>query len=173
MAVLQIHSYPAPVLKQKAKRVTIIDRSIKKLISDMIETLHAVPGRVGLAAPQVGVSLRVIVIGLPEQDDIVLINPEIVKRKGERIVEEGCLSLPGYFAQITRSEAVTVKGLDADGKEVRIKADGLLAQALEHEIDHLNGTLYFEHLKNMAELQKVQPKETSGTDGTPPDAGDD
>jgi len=160
MAILQIYSYPAPVLKQKAKRVTIIDRSIKKLINDMIETMHAVPGRAGLAAPQVGVSLRVIVIGIPEQEDIVLINPEIVKRKGERAVEEGCLSLPGYFAQITRSEAVTVKGLDQDGKEIRIKADGLLAQALEHEIDHLNGTLYFEYLENLDELQKVQPKET-------------
>ena len=159
MAVLPIRTLPDPVLRQKAKRVRNIDGSIRKLIADMSETLHADPGRVGLAAPQIGVSLRVIVIGIPEQEDIVLINPEIVRRKGERQLGEGCLSIPGYTGEIGRSESVTVKGQDRDGKEVRIKADGLLSQALEHEIDHLNGMLYIDHLDGMDKLYKIEPEE--------------
>jgi len=161
MAILPIQVFPTRVLKQRAKRVKNIDGPVKRLVRDMLETMHAVPGRVGLAAPQVGVPLRVIVIGIPEEEDIVLINPEIVRRKGERVIDEGCLSLPGFFAHITRSEAVTVKGLDQNGKEVRIKAEGLLAQALEHEIDHLNGTLYIDHLDSIEKLQKVEPIETT------------
>jgi peptide deformylase len=157
MAVLPIRIVPDPVLRQKAKRVKTVDGSIKKLISDMIETMHAASG-VGLAAPQVGVSLRVIVIGLPEEEEIVLINPEIVRRKGERSVTEGCLSVPGYFGEIKRAESVTAKGRDAKGKEIRIKASDLLAQALEHEIDHLNGVLYIDHLESADKLQKVEPE---------------
>jgi peptide deformylase len=160
MTVLEIRSAPDPVLKQKAKKVNTIDRSTKKLIKDMLETMHAQAGRVGLAAPQVGVPLRVIVIGMPEEDDIVLVNPEIVRRRGERVIDEGCLSVPGYFGQITRAESVTVKGRDQSGKEVRIKAEGLLAQALEHEIDHLNGTLYIDHPEVRETLRKVEPEET-------------
>ncbi|MBC8477648.1 MAG: peptide deformylase [Dehalococcoidia bacterium] len=159
MAVLPIRSVPDSVLKQKAKKVHAIDGSVKKLIRDMLETLHAEPGRVGLAAPQVGVPSRVIVIGMPEEEDLVLINPEIVRRRGERIIDEGCLSIPGYFGQTKRAEAVTVKGRDQNGKEVRIKAEGLLAQALEHEIDHLNGTLYIDHPEVKETLRKVQPEE--------------
>ena len=157
MTVLPIVTYPESVLKKKAKRVKHIDGAVKKLVRDMLETMHALPGRVGLAAPQVGVPLRVIVIGIPEEKDIVLINPEIVRRKGERIIDEGCLSLPGFFAQVTRSETVAARGLDQNGKEVKLKAEGLLAQALEHEIDHLNGTLYIDHLDSMEKLQKVEP----------------
>ena len=160
MAVFPIRTLPDPVLKQKAKRVRTIDRSIKKLIRDMIETLHSEPGRVGLAAPQIGVPLRVIVIGLPEEEDIAIINPEIVRRRGERLLDEGCLSVPGYFGQIKRAETVTIKGRDQNGKEIRIKADGLLAQALEHEIDHLNGVLYLDHLESMDQLRKIEPEET-------------
>ena len=104
MAVLSIYTLPDPILKQKAKRVRTIDSSIKKLITDMLETLHAAPGRAGLAAPQIGVSLRVAVIGIPDEDDIVIINPEIVKKSGERLVDEGCLSVPGYFGEIQRAE---------------------------------------------------------------------
>jgi peptide deformylase len=159
MAVFQIRTFPDPLLKQKAKRVTTIDRSIKKLISDMIETLHAEPGRAGLAAPQIGVPLRVIVIGLPENEDIVLINPQIARRRGERMIDEGCLSVPGYIGQIKRAESVTVKGRDQNGKETRIKAEGLLAQALEHEIDHLNGVLYLDHLESVEQLRKIEPEE--------------
>ncbi len=159
MAVLNIRVLPDPVLRQKAKRVRTIDSSIQKLIDDMLETMHAVPGRAGLAAPQVGVPLRVIVIGMPETEDIVLINPTLVRKTGERLMDEGCLSLPGYVAPITRAESVTVKGRNREGKEIRIKADGLLAQALEHEIDHLNGTVYIDHLDNMDKLRKIEPEE--------------
>lgn len=160
MAVLPIRALPDPVLRQKAKRVRTIDGSIKKLIADMRETLHADPGRVGLAAPQVGVSLRVIVIGIPDEEDIILINPEIVRKRGERLVNEGCLSVPGYVGQISRAESVTAKGRDLNGKEIRIKAKELLAQALEHEIDHLNGLLYIDHLGSMDELRKIEAEDT-------------
>jgi len=158
MAILSIHVAPDPVLRQKAKRVRTGDGSIHKLIGDMIETMHAAPG-VGLAAPQVGIPLRVIVIGLPEQEDIALINPQIVRRRGERVVNEGCLSVPGYIGQIKRAESVTVKGRDRNGKEVRIKAEELLAQALEHEIDHINGILYVDRLESQDDLRKIEPEE--------------
>jgi peptide deformylase len=160
MAILPIRALPDPVLRQKAKRVRTIDNSVKKLIKDMTETMRADPGRVGLAAPQVGISLRVIVIGIPDEEDIVLINPEIVRRSGERSVTEGCLSVPGYYGEIKRAESVTAKGRDPTGKEIRIKGNGLLAQALEHEIDHLNGVIYIDHLENKEKLHKIEGETT-------------
>ena len=159
MAILPIRTLPDPLLRKKTKRVTTIDRSVRKLVADMLETMHADAGRVGLAANQVGKSLRVTVIGIPEEDDIILINPEIVKRKGERLVTEGCLSVPGYMGELTRAETVTAKGLDINGKPVRIKAEGLLAQALEHEIDHLDGKLYVDQPGCLETLQKVRPED--------------
>ena len=99
-----------------------------------------------------------IVIGIPEQEDIGLINPEIVRRKGERLVNEGCLSIPGYMGEVKRAISVTAKGRDQNGKEIRIKADELLAQALEHEINHINGVLYIDQLES--ELRKIEPEET-------------
>lgn len=159
MAVIPIRVLPDPILRQKAKRVRTIDGSIRKLIADMVETMHAAPG-VGLAAPQVGVALRVIVIGIPEEENIAIINPQIVRRTGERLVNEGCLSVPGYVGQIKRAESVRAKGRDQNGKEIRIKADELLAQALEHEIDHLNGVLYIDHLESQDKLRKIEPEET-------------
>ncbi len=161
MATIPIRTLPDPVLRQKSKRVAIIDKSIKKLINNMMETLQAIPG-VGLAAPQIGVLLRVIVVGMPEQEAFSLINPQVVRRKGERLVDEGCLSIPGYVGQITRSESVTVKGMDTGGKEVRVKAEGLLAQVLEHEMDHLNGVLYIDHLESPDKLRKLEPKPEGG-----------
>jgi len=158
MAVFPVRVVPDPVLRQKSKRVRAIDGSIQRLIEDMRETIHAVPGRVGLAAPQVGVPLRVIVIGIPDEEDIALINPEIVRRTGKRLVTEGCLSVPGYFGEIERAQSVRVKGRDPSGKEIRIKAEELLAQALEHEIDHLNGVLYIDHLESMDKLHKIEPE---------------
>ncbi len=158
MAILPICVVPDPVLRQKSKRIRSIDGSIHRLINDMIETMHAAPG-VGLAAPQVGIPLRVIVIGLPEQEDIALINPAIVRKRGERLVSEGCLSIPGYIGQVNRALSVTVKGRDPKGKEIRIKADELLAQALEHEIDHLNGVLYIDQLVGMEQPRKIEPEE--------------
>lgn len=156
MAILPIRAVPDPILRQKSKRVRAIDGSIQRLIGNMIETMHAASG-VGLAAPQVGVPLRVIVIGIPEGEDITLINPEIVRRTGERLVTEGCLSIPGYFGEVKRAQSVTVKGRDLSGKEIRIKAEELLAQALEHEIDHLNGVLYIDHLESPDKLYKIEP----------------
>ena len=158
MAVIPIRIAPDPVLRQKAKRVRNIDASVHKLIKDMLETMHDAPG-VGLAAPQVGVPLRVIVIGIPEQEDFALINPEVVKTRGERVVTEGCLSIPGYVGKLKRAESVTVKGRDPNGKEVRIKAEELLAQVLEHEIDHVNGILYTDRLESEDDLKKIEPKD--------------
>mgnify|MGYP001594335168 CR=1 FL=1 len=146
-----------PVLRQKAKKVRKVDASIQKLIDDMIDTMHAAPG-VGLAAPQIGVSLRVVVIETPDDGLMALINPEVVKKSGERRVIEGCLSVPGYQAEITRSRQVTVKALNREGKEIRIKAsETLLAQALEHETDHINGVLYIDYLSGADELMPVRP----------------
>ena len=159
MAILKVLTVPEPVLRQKSKRVKNIDGSIQKLAGDMIETMHAASG-VGLAAPQVGVPLRVIVIGMPEEEDFVLINPQIVRKNGERMVTEGCLSVPGYFGEIQRAQRVTAKGKDLSGKEIRIKAEELLAQALEHEIDHINGVLYIDHLESKDRLHKVEPEVT-------------
>ena len=158
MAVLPICVVPDPVLRQKAKQVRSIDGSIHKLIGNMLETMRSASG-VGLAAPQVGILLRVLVIGIPEQEEIALINPKIVRKRGERLVNEGCLSLPGYVAEIKRAQSVTAKGRDQSGKEIRIKAEGLLAQALEHEIDHLNGVLYIDQLESMDKLRKLEPEE--------------
>jgi len=159
MAVLTIRTVPEPILRQKSKRVKSIDGSIRKLAADMMETMHAASG-VGLAAPQVGIPLRVIVIGMPGEEDFVLINPEVVRKNGERLVTEGCLSVPGYFGEIQRAQRVTVKGKDLSGKEVRIKAEELLAQALEHEIDHINGVLYIDYLESQDRLHKVEPEVT-------------
>ena len=157
MQVLSICRFPNDhVLRQKAKRVPSIDVSVQRLIDDMIQTMQQANG-VGLAAPQVGISLRVIVLQMPGQEPIALINPEIVKRIGEQEVTEGCLSVPGYYGEIKRSAEVTVKGKDRRGKVVRIKATGLMAEALEHEIDHLNGVLYIDHIESLEKLHKVQP----------------
>jgi peptide deformylase len=154
MAVLKIRKNPDTILRKKAKKVTSIDTSTERLIDDMIETLDQASG-VGLAANQVGVPLRVVVIHIPEQDFLVLINPEITERTGERLVVEGCLSIPGYQAEITRAECVKVRARDRHGKLIRRKCTDLLSQAMEHEIDHLNGILYIDHLPEGAVLEKT------------------
>ena len=161
MAVRKIRHFPDPVLRRKAKKVPAGYASLKKLCDDMIETLQTVRGA-GLAAPQIGISLRLIVIQLPEEEPFVLINPEVVKRSGERELEEGCLSIPGYWGLVKRSESVTVKARDLKGKEVRVKAADLLAQTLEHELDHLNGVLYIDHLKDGETIHKNKPPEEDG-----------
>ncbi len=155
MAVLQIRTLPDPVLRQKAKRVTKIDDSIQKLIDDMIDTLRANSG-VGLAAPQIGVPLRIAVIEVPGEEVITLINPVVIKREGERVLGEACLSVPGYHGEIERSLIVKVKAQDRQGKEIRLKGEDLLAQVLEHETDHLNGTLYIDHIESPEKLFKVE-----------------
>ncbi len=154
MAVLEIRTLPDQVLRRKARKVSAIDGSIQKLIDDMIDTMRANSG-VGLAAPQVGVPLRIAVIEMPGEDVITLINPQIVKRQGERVVDEACLSVPGYQGEINRSVMVKVKAQDRQGKEIRIKGEGLLAQALEHETDHLDGTLYLDHVESPDKLRRL------------------
>ena len=131
--------------------------SLNRMIDDMIETMHDAHG-VGLAANQVGVLQRVIVIQLPEDEEPrVFINPEITRQEGEREVEEGCLSIPGYRGLVRRSIRVRAKSLDRKGRTVRINAEGLLAQALEHEVDHLNGTIYIDRLVDRDQLWKEEP----------------
>lgn len=166
MTVRRIRTLPDPVLRRKAKRVPSIDHSLQQLIDDMGETMQQTPG-VGLAAPQVGVLLRVAVLQMPSEEPIVLINPEMVKRSGERVVSEGCLSIPGYVGEIKRSVSVTVKGQDRQGKPIRIKATELLAQVLEHELDHLNGILYIDHLEDESHLHKVEPAKEVMANTTP------
>jgi peptide deformylase len=147
-----------------------VDDSIRRLVDDMIESMTAAQG-VGLAAPQIGVGLRIIVIGLPEEEPFALINPSVARRSGERRLEaEGCLSVPGYRGVITRSLRVTVKGLDIDGHQIRVKAeDDLLAQALEHEVDHVNGILYVDRLDSPDDLVKLDGAgwESSGEQDDP------
>ncbi|MBN9491805.1 peptide deformylase [bacterium] len=147
MALIPIRRAGDPVLRETARRVRTIDNSIKRLIEDMWETMYDAPG-VGLAAPQIGIPLKVIVIDTGEVEPIALVNPEIVKRSGERRLDEGCLSVPGFRGELTRSTKVTARGIDpATGKEVRVKAENnVFAQALEHEIDHVNGILYIDYL---------------------------
>jgi peptide deformylase len=161
MAVIPIRTLPDPILRQNAKKISRMDPSIRKLIANMIETMHEVNG-VGLAAPQVGVSLRLAVIRLPEDnaEDIILINPEIIKKTGEREIEERCLSIPGYSGTIKRACTVTVKARDANWKEIRLKGDELLAQALEHEIDHLSGVLYVDRLESPEKLARIETVES-------------
>jgi peptide deformylase len=162
MSVRKIRVLPDPVLRQKAKKVSKVDKSVQHLIDDMIETMRAVSG-VGLAAPQIGVPLKIAVIEIPGEEVIVLVNPEIIKKEGERAIGEACLSVPGYQGEIKRSVSVKVKARDRRGREIRIKADDLLAQALEHEIDHLNGTLYIDHVDEPDKLHKLEAE--SGNEG--------
>lgn len=138
--------------------MTEIDASVQKLIDDMIETLTAAPG-VGLAANQVGKLLRIAVIQMPDEPVITLINPVVVKREGERVVEEGCLSIPGWHGDTRRSVTVKVRALGRDGKEFRLKGEDLLAQCLEHEIDHLDGILYTDRLVEPGSLKENLPEE--------------
>lgn len=144
MAVLEIKKYPDTVLTERAISVDSLDERHQRLIDDMIETMYAAPG-IGLAAPQVGVSERIIVIDISKVDEesslIVLINPEIVLKEGLIESEEGCLSVPGITLSIERAERVIVRGLDRFGKPVEVGGQGLLSRALQHEIDHLNGIL--------------------------------
>jgi peptide deformylase len=179
VAVRPILDYKNPRLRMKSVRVKRMDSSIRALIDDMIETMRSAEG-IGLAAPQVGVLLRVIVAEYQEEEDeepnqTVLINPEITAKEGEWMAEEGCLSIPGFVGTVPRAEKVTVKGKTRAGKDVRIKADGILAHILQHEIDHLDGVLYIDYLENLDELRKVEPgtKRRRGRRSADEEDGDD
>ena len=165
MAKLKIFEYPHPVLKQKSEKVSKIDAELHRLLDDMLETMYAATG-VGLAAPQVGVLKRVVVIDISHEDEgekrspLYLVNPEIIWHSEEESCQfEGCLSLPDQSAEVNRFKQVRVHYQDYDGKEKEISADGLLAVALQHEIDHLDGILYIDHisrLKRQMLLKKLQ-----------------
>jgi len=151
--------HEAVLHRPSAKVRDLRDRALQRLIDDMFETMRDAPG-VGLAAPQIGVPLRLVVVEKVHDDfpALVLINPEIVKRNGERRVTEGCLSVPGYQGELNRAESVVVKALDRTGKEIRIKAPphSLLSQALEHEIGHINGNLYIDNLARREDLYRIR-----------------
>jgi peptide deformylase len=153
MAIRRILTANEPILRERAKRVSSFDSSLHRLLDDMLETMRDAPG-VGLAANQVGVPLQVAVI---EIDGRIteLVNPQVVKGAGEQLDWEGCLSIPGYVAEVTRREKVTVKARDRHGREFRVKGSELFSRALQHEIDHLNGALYIDLLESLEELVRV------------------
>lgn len=152
MAILTIRNYPDPVLSQKAEPVTVIDDEIKTLARDMAATMYDAPG-IGLAAPQVGISRRLVVIDCsPKEEEpelITAINPEIIGAEGQVNEEEGCLSVPGYYAPVSRSACVRVRYTDLEGKTVERDAEDLLAVAFQHELDHLDGVLFVDHLSSL------------------------
>ncbi|MGB9732234.1 MULTISPECIES: peptide deformylase [Calditerrivibrio] len=145
--LLEILKYPDPRLRVKCKPVDKFDEDLKKFVNDMAETMYNAPG-IGLAAPQVGIDKRLFIIDISkEKNDLkVFINPTILKMEGEVCDEEGCLSVPGEYANVTRAEVVEAVAQDINGNEFIIKADGLLARAIQHELDHLNGTLFLDRL---------------------------
>lgn len=148
MAILEIKKAGDPVLKEQAQAVTKVDRRVRQLLEDMAQTMYEAEG-VGLAAPQIGVLQRIIVIDAGE-GLIGLINPEVVVKSDDiQTASEGCLSIPGVYGDVERHAEVTVEGLDRSGKKIRIEAEGLLARALQHEIDHLNGILFIERAKTV------------------------
>ncbi len=148
MSELKVELLGSPVLRKRAEEIEEIDGDLRRLISDMFETMYAAEG-VGLAGPQVGVSRRVIVVDVKnsEHPRMALINPRIVDATGERVKEEeGCLSIPGVSALVARDELVEVEALDERGEPMRVRASGLLGRCLQHEIDHLDGVLFIDHL---------------------------
>ena len=175
MAPRAIVTAENPLLRQKSKKVTHFGDALHTLVEDMFDTMRAAHG-VGLAAPQIGVLQRVFVIELPAEYDkegneeypaeqYVLVNPEIVKMRGEEEMEEGCLSVPGYRGMVQRATDVTIKGQDLRGRPVRYRGQDLLAQAFQHELDHLNGTLYLDRIESADKLwalEAVTEKEGQG-----------
>lgn len=147
--IRKILTYPDPELKKLSAPVTVINDKVRELVHDMVETMYDAPG-VGLAAPQIGVHQRVIVIDIAGKDEgpelIVAINPVIIHAEGEEYEEEGCLSIPKFSANVRRHARVVVKALNLEGEEITYKSDGLLAIAFQHEIDHLEGILFIDHL---------------------------
>lgn len=165
MAILEILQYPDPRLHLPAARVEKIDAGVRTLVSDMAETMYAAEG-VGLAATQVNVHQQVIVIDVsPDRTDLrVFINPEIIRREGLALNQEGCLSVPGIYENVERADSVTVTALDANGSRFTLNASGLLATCIQHEMDHLQGKVFVEHLSELkqnrirAKLKKRQRK---------------
>ena len=169
MAVREIHAWPSEVLRKKAAPVGEVDDDLRRLADDMLETMYAAPG-IGLAAPQVGVSKRLIVIdlssGMEKDQVIVLATPEIVSTEGEIDSEEGCLSLPDLSVKVCRAEKIVVRGLDREGRTVEVRGEDLLAKALQHEIDHLDGVLLIDKVNPVRrEIAKKKLKKTLAASG--------
>jgi peptide deformylase len=168
MAVHTILHAENPLLRQKSQKVKHFDHSLQKLIADMVDSMHAANG-LGLAAPQIGVPLRLAVVEAPLSDETenapvktrlyVLVNPEILHAEGEDIREEGCLSLPHYYGEVKRAQTVVVRCQDRRGRTVKIKGAGILARALQHEVDHLNGILFVDRLEDIESLHYRPPQE--------------
>ena len=168
MAVLKIRKYGDPVLRRRAAEVGEVTPALRETIADMIDTMYDEVG-IGLAAPQVGVSLRLMVVGHEDARDVrALINPVIVDRGGQITAEEGCLSIPGIFAPVTRSEWVKVEAKDVDGRPVKIHGRSLLARVVQHEMDHLDGVLFIDHLDPVT---RDRIKRRIKKEGLPEDAG--
>ena len=153
MTVLKLYEYPHPILKQKTEKVEKVDAEVKKLLDDMLETMYASNG-CGLAAPQIGVSKRIVVIDIAHEDEepnpIYMVNPEIIWKSEEKVCgEEGCLSVPGQRAEVERFVSVKIKYLDYNGNEQELLAEDFLAIAAQHELDHLDGVLYIDHLSRL------------------------
>lgn len=158
MAIRQIREYGDEILRKKAREVEVVDDKIRGLIEDMIETMHKYNG-VGLAAPQVGILKRVVVIDLYDDNGpLRLVNPVIIKQKGKQEVEEGCLSFPNQYAKMIRPEEVVAEALNEKGEKIKIKAKGLLAQAICHELEHLEGILFIDNMVP-GTLEYVKPEE--------------
>ncbi len=168
MAVREIVLIGDPVLRAQSKKVHSFDSELHTLVDDMIETMRVAYG-IGLAAPQVGISKQVIVVELPEEykeveplsgKPLVFINPEIIKSSREEVAgEEGCLSIPGYVGEVWRAKWIVVRAQDRNGKRFRLKAKDLLARAIQHEIDHLHGTLFIDRIESPDKLWKVDSEE--------------
>jgi peptide deformylase len=166
MAILPIVLEGDPRLRQKASKIRSVDDSLRKLAADMHETMNDAPG-VGLAGPQVGVMRRIIVVFVPGEyigegePDIrtTLINPEIIKGHGCEVATEGCLSIPSWVGDVPRYEAITVKAMNLDNKEIRIKAKGYFARVIQHEVDHLDGILFVDRVEDKSTLREVQEDE--------------
>jgi len=158
MALLPILRYPDPRLHTKALPVTVIDDTVRRLVADMAETMYEAPG-IGLAATQVNVHRRVVVIDVSEDRSELLafINPEIVERDGEQVCEEGCLSVPGIYEKVKRAEHVRVKAMNEKGEPFELEAHGLLAVCIQHEIDHLDGKVFVEYLSAL-KLNRIKSK---------------
>jgi peptide deformylase len=153
MTIKPLIILPDPILRQVSKPIETIDSEVKKLADDMLETMYDAPG-IGLAAIQIGVARRMLVLDVSKDGEdkkpLVFINPEVVSSTDARSVyEEGCLSIPDYYAEVERPAGITVRHLDRDGKEQLTEADGLLATCLQHEIDHLNGVLFIDHISKL------------------------
>jgi peptide deformylase len=171
MAQLAILTFPDPRLRVRAAPVPQVDAAVQRIVADMLETMYAAPG-IGLAAPQVDIALQIVVIDVSETHDqpLCLINPQVLQLRGEEQMDEGCLSVPGFYEPVTRAAEVRVSALDRHGEPLTLDADGLLAVCIQHEIDHLEGKLFVDHisfLKRRRIRRKLEKDQRQGKPAEP------